>query len=819
MKNWTAFLVLILAGCALGQDNFDQFNEPPKRPAAQPSENIALGAQYTLEPRPDYSYCTDPDDTTQLTDGVYSEGYFWVQKSTVGWRHGMPAIITLDLGKEHAVRGVSYHTAAGRAGVAWPMAILIYVAGEDRQFREAGELVALSAKRGLPAPEEYTTHRYWTDELKTHGRYVALVVYAQPYAFVDEIEIYAGEPDWVNLPLEGEPVADIKQHTKGLLILGGVKRRLRSDVEAVRAKTLQAEIPEGVRRGILAELDAVALAVDQLPADAGEDFRAVLPLDPLHERVFRAQAKLWQAVGRPALTVWQSGLWDPLSHVADPPRESGAAVRVDMMLNEYRAGAFNISNAAQEDVAVEMEIVGVPGGVNPDYITVHEVLWTDTNAGVPVAAALPKARKEGDAYMVGVPSGLTRQVWLTFHPTDLEPATCQGRIELKAGEWGFEVPVTLKVYPLRFPDKPALHFGGWDYTNTIGHYEVTAENRELLVAHLRERFVDSPWATSAVLPRGEYDDTGEMTAAPDTANFDAWLELWPDAGQYCVFASVGSTFGNWKTGTPEFEKAVQAWAAFWAAHAREKGVDPGQLALLLVDEPHSLEQDAVILAWAKVIRAANTGIRIWEDPTYIDMTKANQEMVAACHVLCPNRPIFLRTDQSYRDYFAKQRQKGIALELYSCSGPARLLDPYGYYRLQAWTCWQHGAEATYFWALADAGGAPSWNEYAAKRNAYTPLFIDATSVTAGKHMEACREGVEDFECFVMLRDAIAEAEAKGVESESLNGARKLLTELPGRVCEAGATDSFRWSEDIDRTVADKARVEVLDALVALGKLE
>ena len=813
-------LLVFATACALGalaQDDFDQFNEPPKKPGERPSDNIALGASYTFEPAPNYRHCTDPDDKKQLTDGVYSEGYFWVQPSTVGWQNAKPVLITLDLGEVKPIRGVSFHTAAGRAGVAWPAAIAVFVSDDGQQFYEACELVALSAKHGFPEPGEYTTHRYWTDELETHGRYVCFVPHMQPYAFVDEIEVYAGDADWLAAPMAGEPIADVKAHTNIMALLGAVQQRFRRDVQAVRALTDRPQTPRSLHREIYKELGAISDEVKRLRSEGfGEGFRTILPFNALHERVFKVRAQLWRAEKRRPLTVWQSGLWDALDVMADPPKESEPHVRVHMMLNEHRAGAFNISNAAEEKAVVELDIAGMPGGLNPEYVTVHEVTWTDTNEGIPVAAALPEATREGNAYVISVPSGMTRQVWLTFHPVDVEPGEHHGAIQLKSDEVRLDVPLTLTLAPLRFPDKLALHLGGWDYTNAVGNREVTAENREALIAHLRERLVDSPWATNAVIPRGGYDDAGAMTTEPDTSAFDAWLDLWPDAAQYCVFAAVGGSFDKWKTGTPEFDAGVQAWTRFWAGHAKKKGLEPEQLAWLIVDEPHALEQDAVILAWAKAIRAADTGIRVWEDPVYGDMSKANQDMVAACHVLCPNRIIFLRARQSYRDYFVEQRNRGIALEFYSCSGPARLLDPYAYYRLQAWTCWRYGAQAMHFWAFSDASGASSWNEYLVKRNAYTPLFLDATTVVAGKQMEACREGVEDYEYFVMLREAIDQAAQRGADDALLERARALLTQRPAEVCEAGKSTTMRWhNADVDRAVADQARTEVLDTLTAL----
>jgi len=82
-----------------------------------PGPNVAAGRPYELDPAPNYPYCTDPGDATQLTDGQYVEGYFWTQKGTVGWQNANPVTITIDLGRDGPLCGASFDTAAGRAGV------------------------------------------------------------------------------------------------------------------------------------------------------------------------------------------------------------------------------------------------------------------------------------------------------------------------------------------------------------------------------------------------------------------------------------------------------------------------------------------------------------------------------------------------------------------------------------------------------------------------------------------------------------------------------------------------------------------------------
>jgi hypothetical protein len=593
----------------------------------------------------------------------------------------------------------------------------------------------------------------------------------------------------------------------------GIEKRLRLDCRDLREKAEEARIPKDTRANLVAQIDALESEIKSSAKTATAAFQAILPITPLHARLLKVHAALWRAQGHKPVTVWQSPTWDHLELFGDPPRKESASLQVDMMANEYRATAFNISNASEEPVDLRIRVTGLPGGVNPEYVSVHQVDWTDTRTDRPVAAALPLATRDGDAFVITAHPGLTRQVWLTLHPIDVPAGTHEGVVEIQAAGQRFTVPLRLTLYPLRFPDWPTLHFGGWDYTSAKGVYGVTEENRDAFLEHMREHYVDSPWARNAVTPQGRYDAEGNMTTPPDTAAFDKWHDRWPWARQLCVFTNVPRRFNGGTPGSPRFDRAVGEWMRFWANHMRKRGLEPHQLVWLLVDEPRTPAMDARILPWAKAIRAAGTGIRVWEDPNHADMSDADPEMIALCDVLCPNRRFFLSNDQDYRDFFVQRQAAGTILEFYSCAGPARLLDPYCYYRLQAWDCVKYDAPASYFWAMGDNSGTSSWNEYATPRNCYTPLFLDKKNVVAGKQMEACREGIEDHEYFMMLRDALSAAEARGASQRRIKKARRLLNEAPDRVLSRG--DGFWWRDEIDRTEADSVRVKMLEALVDL----
>ena len=781
-------------------------------------ENVARGKPYTLQPPPGYRYCTEAGDRIQLTDGQYTVGYFWTQKTTVGWSRARPVVVTVDLGADYAIQGLSYNTAAGVAGVEWPASITVLVSVDGRGFHLLGDLVALSNRRAPPPKEGYAVHRFHTDELKAHGRYVKLLIDAAgPYCFIDEIEVHRGADEWKQLPLPGDEIRYPMEYFRESIFNATLKRRIGTDLEAAHAALVEAGLPTEVTARLHAEIAATEQAIAELPEVDSKDFRATFPLNAVHARAYAALGAVRAAKGLPAVAAWRANPWDfiePTELPTDPPP---ARIVVAAMNGETRAGAVNLTNCTNRPFRARLTFDGIPGSPAPNYVAVHEVAWTDTREGTPVAAALPEAASTDGAYPIHLPAGMTRQVWLSVTPRGLPAGSHSGHVVVAgATSEPLRIPFTLRIFAVDLPARPRLHVGGWDYTNVSAMYGVTPKNRAALIAHLQSRFVDSPWATRGVMPYGTFDAAGELAREPDTTRFDAWISRWPDARRYCVFNSVRDDIAGTKLDDPLFPKMVGNWIRFWAEYVRTRDIDPGQLCLLLVDEPHSHEKDRIIVAWARAIEAVEPKVVIWEDPTYSKPEEALPEMMSIADVLCPNRPMMLREGQPFMDFYRKQRAAGRRLDFYSCSGPARLLDPYSYHRLQAWTCFQMGAESTFFWAFGDNGGGDSWNEYVSKRTSFTPLFLGRDSVTPGKHMEAIRESVEDFEYLSMLRDRIAAVENRQPIHALLTQAKKLLAGAADRVLLAEDASELEWRAPKDRSVADLVRVEIGEMLEKLN---
>jgi len=806
-----------------GQVAFDdvQVVTPPEaqalrasRPGGITYENLARGKPYTLQPTPGYPLCTDLGDSTQLTDGQYTVGYFWTQKSTVGWVRMQDLMVTLDLGADVPIRGLSFNSAAGIAGVKWPAAIRVLVSVNGRAYHEVGDLLKLSATP--PAPDgKYTVQRFQTDALRTHGRYVKLLIApVGNCTFVDEIEVYRGEEAWQQIALPGRPVHCPPEYFDADPFMVNLKRRLGLDLMTIRMALEQEKLPAATAGRLTAEAEALDEAIRELPAVDAKTFRGVLPFNPVHERVYALLGTARAALGRAPLVPWRANPWDYLTPTQLPASPPAPALSVAAMQGETRACALNLTNCTARPMTAKLTFAGLPETFLTNSVRVHDVAWTDTPSAVLVAAALPELTAREGGYEVSLPAGMTRQVWFSITAAGLNPGTHQGALVIAgATAKPLRVPLSVRVFDLQFPARPRLHVGGWDYTDgTL--YGVTPQNRAALIAHLQSRFVDSPWATYGVLPFGEFDAAGQLAKPPATRSLDNWVAAWPEARRYHVFCRVDGA-PEPKLDDPLFAVKVGAWVRFWVAHLKTLGIGPERLFLLLLDESGSTEDDQRIIAWARAIKAAEPGVSIWDDGTR-PVERLTPEILAAVDYMCPHRPTLLaEKDAAQLAVYQQQRAAGKGLYLYSCWGPARTLDPYAYHRLQAWSAFQMGAEGSFFWALGSNGGGSSFNDYVQKNTAYTPLFMTPDAVTPAKHMEAIRESVGDFETLAMLRDRVREIEQRQPQHKLLPQAQALLAGAADRVLSApGAglaeysVTQMSWQAPRDRGCADRVRLEI-----------
>jgi hypothetical protein len=325
--------------------------------------------------------------------------------------------------------------------------------------------------------------------MRTHGRYVRID--AKPSKqwclFADEIEVYRGEDAWLAeprpptaFPDEAEPLAT--QQFNSVL-----KPQLRRDVDAIRQDMAEYGIGAAELQTVEGELVAISRRITEMPVVAHEGFRAVLPMTELEREIFQLQAQVWRAQGKPDLRIWKGHRWDPLPPSGEPEDDSPPALAIDVMRGETRADVVNVTNADEADQTVRVTVAGLPGGPDPEYLVAYEVLCVGARWFEAVSAALVPAERDGDDYVLTVPSGMTRQVWLSFARPALDAWSYEARVTV-TGSSGAEttVPLRLTVHDLDFPEWTTLRLGCWDYTDGDGIRGVTPENRLALVARLRD---------------------------------------------------------------------------------------------------------------------------------------------------------------------------------------------------------------------------------------------------------------------------------------------------------------------------------------------
>ena len=386
-----------------------------------PGPNIALNAAYEYTPRAKYPYSYDEGDATQLTDGLLTVGYFWTQKSTVGWMRTGPVSLTVDLGQDQPIAGLSFRSAAGIAGVTWPESIHVFTSDDEKHWYLAGDLIVMSeCELGLPA-EGYRTHRFAVSDLNTHGRYVRLIISYFPFAFCDEVEVYRGADELLARAPVGKQMAGTTDFVKEAVIVGAIAWRLRTDLADVRKAIEAAQLPDADRAALLTRADELALAIENLPPSVPEGFQTILPFSDLHTNIYALNAAVLRSQGLNGLVAWACNRYDPLAPTQGPdaPPEGAPVLRVDMISGEYRAEVFNLTNATDSPIAATVSVTGLPGGDNPDWVKVREVLFTDTRTRSPIAAALPNAEPVAGGFAIDIPAGMTRQVWLAFRATDV----------------------------------------------------------------------------------------------------------------------------------------------------------------------------------------------------------------------------------------------------------------------------------------------------------------------------------------------------------------------------------------------------------------
>ncbi|MCC6423775.1 MAG: discoidin domain-containing protein [Phycisphaerales bacterium] len=782
--------------------------------AGKAPANLALHKACVFNVAPDESY--RGATAAALTDGVIPTAKSGDPlEGTVGWRYGnyKTVRITIDLRQIEPISGVSLTSVGGFDLHTHPISILIQTSEDGVQFVTVGDMAKLDANGPIPIFGTASVHTFVTHDLRTKGRYVRFVcVTPTPIFHCSEVEVYQGDPAWLTQTAEGEVIQSEEVLNPLELTQLGIRRRLLQDIRLVRQAVNTTGKPSD-RAAMLAQLSSLEVqAKQQNYPQQLENFEASWPVNDLDRQVFAIRGQLLKAHGHEPITLWHKPPYELLDLMAVPPRKADKSLSLSMMLNEHRARSFNVTNASAQAATIKFRLVGLPDGDNPAYVKVSQVRWMDTRVGLPRDLLLsPLTAREG-WYEVEVPAGFTQEIWLSFNPTKVASGMYHGQIEVASDHWVGKMALDLTLAPIRFPDQVDFTLGVWDYMFEKLHQVMEGNQlalKELFLSH----FGNMPWLGYGLrldlFADKAFDAEGNLVGKIDYSQWDAFVRFWPDVKYHAVTVERVDAFGPIKIGTPQWDRAITAFAADWARHNRNLGLKPNQVIVSFGDEPNTPQMFQKELALAKAFRRGTQDMLIYINPLVDDPASIQygRQAVELANIVMPERTRFDRgqNDAGGRLY-QELRTEGKLLMVYSCAGGKQLYS--GYYRLQPWTAFAHGGDGEGFWALTDAGVSNGWNDYTAHGTEdYSPLYVAPNRAASTKFWEAVREGVEDWQYLKMLADAGQEKEARSI-------ARKIHGQIMGQY---GLWYGMDQKSNDACQLAEQGRLEALKRLETIKK--
>ncbi len=778
------------------------------------SENIAKGRPYCFSRLPNYRYCTDADDKTQLTDGVLAPrgGQLWVRKECVGWALGRGdgiVSVTVDLGEKKSLGGFSWHYAAGSSGVGWPSVIFVYASEDGKTWDCVGDLLEASTRRdGGPKVDRYNDYRAWSDKMPAEGRYVRFVVQASNYVFCDELEVYPGDP-----------VQAAAAHHAALKVESPENHLLTFQVRGRVMRDLKLLGGEGD--------DDLVRAVNGLVRENVLETKTVLPLNAVHAKIWSLNSRRLAAAGFTRPIFWHTNRWANLDPLTVPSAASIAArpLEVEMMRGEMRSTAICLLNPTAQALDCAVTVEGLPETAN---VQCREVVFTDTRDRISTSGALLPG--EGGRLRLALPAGASRQVWIAFEKPTAAAGMYEGTVKAAIASVGtLSCPLRLRIAALDFPSRPRLHVYGWDYTLNDRNFPRTEAFRASHVAQMRALGMNVAWEVFRTLPqnaRFAADGTLANAAELDFSRFDRWLAYFPDVAIYAVFTAFESrknkadafVFFDEKVGTPRFRRMAGEYLRAVADRMVAQGRREDQLMICFVDEPGEWKRDwqrlgDLVNDWSVAVHATCPKVVLFQDPTYKDISVAPKAYWETSDVYCPPAGTLLGNDGRAK-FYRNLRKAGKTLFTYSCSGPSRTLDPIAYYRRISYVAFRNGAKGIGFWAFGHSPGVKcdSWHAYSQTGIAFSPYFVSAEGTTPTKQTEGIREGVEDYEYLSLLTDRIRAAHAAGRDVSTL---KTLIKDGVERAI-AGCRDES-WLADNDRDAMDELRLRILRELTSTSR--
>ena len=557
-----------------------------------------------------------------------------------------------------------------------------------------------------------------------------------------------------------------------------------------------------------------------------------------------------------------------ISRNRPPPKATGKDILIRAARNETEAAQLVVRPAAalRGLTAKSGALAGPGGAVIPaekvDVLRVRYVMVTHPTDATSVVAPWPDPLPPFKA-AIDVPARTNQPLWVRVHvPADATPGEYTGSIRLAAEGFAADVPLRVKVYDFALPGRMTCQTSfGFSPENVWRYQKVTdpKQRRDVLdkyLADFGEHHI-SPYDPAPLdrfkvtWPSGKRDPESlkptidwtawdaAMKRAIDEYHFNSFMAPIAGMGGGSFHQRQEPSLLGHAENTPEYQAAFTAYCQAVQEHLREKGWLKDAY-VYWFDEPDEKDYEFVSNGFRRLKKAAP------------DLTRMLTEQVEAALVGGPN--LWCPVTPNYDHQRAEERRKlGERFWWYVCCGPKApyctlFIDhPATELRVWLWQTWQRKIDGilvwqTNYWSSSSAYPDPNhpqdpyedpmgWvSGYDTPRGVRNPWgngdgrFIYPPEAAADGQQtetvldgpvdsirwEMLRDGVEDYEYLVILRDLLQKHKDKLPAEERKRYAD--LLEVPKDI----TADMTTFTTD--PAVIEQRRDEIARAIEKLRKL-
>ncbi len=682
------------------------------------STNLALSKTYITSKKPNYKLSSSSEDVTSLTDGKYTKGHFWTEKSTVGWLKSGPIEICIDLGKSYNIDSIAFSTARRKeAGVYFPAHIAAFVGADKSHLRYLGNI----ADDPENVSGSYRTKKFKLSDLSASGRYVFLVIHPEgPHLFCDEIEVFEGQTnDGIggNLSIENARIEAENFRRDDLN-----KRFLASYIQELKYDA--SHFPQ---------LASTLLDIGQRLHAPNEDIDRT---DNIEKELFGLRGKILRARhSGDKFILSQADPWARVGSVHPVTESLIGNLSLALPIRGHDYAAFWLTNLATKTRTFHVKLDKPAQDLLK--LSIYQVPFVKTAS----MEQVPDPLLPLNDGIILLP-GESRLVLIKGE--GVQSGTWRGALAVASDDYKKSVPLVCRIVKTALPDRFALNSVNWNYLNFKPTRNKKKEAMNDLFTHHTNVGVIHP---SSLPPLGK-------TSAMDFARLKGELELQKGAAKILIMMNYGDN--RLRTAGDKYTFLSAPWKENFRrfyAHliyiAGTSGFTREQIYLYPYDEMGGAEIDQFI-ALATWIRKEMPGTKL-----YATLGKKGS------HRALP----FLDIAQVINDRRLKNFDNRLAeIWLYDTKGPAKSLSPFAYYRKMAWQAFYGGYRGIGFWAYADTGwhSAPSsaWDDFDGNYPDFAVIYEGENGIISSRRWEAWMLGVEDFELLKMYTELRGEEAAK-----------------------------------------------------------